>query len=112
MKKQLLRQGDVLLLPLAKVPKAATRRTPADGRYILAYGEATGHHHAIAARPGVTLLDVPRDGAVEAKTFLTVEDAVASLTHQEHATLAVPTGTYRVIVQKQYQRKAIQRVVD
>jgi hypothetical protein len=46
-KPQQVRQGDVQLQPVAKLPAGCTE-IPADGnRIVLAYGEVTGHAHAI-----------------------------------------------------------------
>jgi hypothetical protein len=43
-----IRQGDVLLTPVASLP-AGCQAVPLDkGRIVLAYGEVTGHAHAIA----------------------------------------------------------------
>ena len=41
------RQGDVGLIPVASLPDGA-KKVPRDkGRIVLAYGEVTGHAHAI-----------------------------------------------------------------
>jgi len=49
MKTTMVRQGDVLLLRLAKRPAASTiEAAPADPRgIVLAEGETSGHHHAV-----------------------------------------------------------------
>ena len=44
------RQGDVLLIPTDAIPEKAKRVTRDAGRIVLAYGEVTGHAHAIASR--------------------------------------------------------------
>jgi len=47
MKPQQVRQGDVQLQPVSSLPSGCTE-IPADGnRIVLAYGEVTGHAHAI-----------------------------------------------------------------
>ena len=45
-----VRQGDVLALGVEAIPEDAKPVTRDRGRVILAYGEVTGHAHAIAAR--------------------------------------------------------------
>jgi hypothetical protein len=46
--KQPIRQGDVLLVPVATLPKNCTPMEPENGRrFVLAHGEVTGHAHAI-----------------------------------------------------------------
>jgi hypothetical protein len=46
--KNIIRQGDVLLTPVLSLP-VGLKEVPLDkGRIVLAYGEVTGHAHAIA----------------------------------------------------------------
>ena len=60
----LLRQGDVLLVPVEGLPQGSESRQQkverVGGRLVLAEGEATGHAHAIEG-PGAQLVSV--DGA-------------------------------------------------
>jgi hypothetical protein len=52
------RQGDVLLIPVDEIP-AGLKTVPRDnGRVILAYGEATGHAHAVRADVGLFAADL------------------------------------------------------
>ena len=94
----MFRQGDVLLVPVTRLPEQA-RRLPRDarGRLVLALGEVTGHAHAVAA-PDAELLDDP--GPVGGR-FLRVVTA-ARLTHEEHAAIPLPPGLYRVVRQREY----------
>ena len=112
------RQGDVLLVPTAQVPKDAKPVKRTGDRTILALGEATGHHHSFAGGAGVELLEAP-DG----KRFLRVHEAdtgpwacaadaagyadarrsaSAALEHQEHTTIPVAPGLYEVVIQREY----------
>lgn len=124
------RQGDVLLIPIesaeAEIHKLAeghrgahvvvpsipvTERGPVT---VLAYGEKTGHHHAIADpnvellelhRPVVTLLTrevVEDETADQVDRFLRVRSKTATLVHEEHAEIAIPEGDYKVILQKEF----------
>lgn len=65
MKREQVRQGDVLLIPVDHIPDTAKEVEPAKGLPpILAYGEVTGHAHGLygrakmfresGARPAVT----------------------------------------------------------
>ena len=45
----MVRQGDVLLVPVDAIPEAAKPVARDHGRVVLAYGEATGHAHAISS---------------------------------------------------------------
>lgn len=65
------RQGDVFLSPVAAVPATSTKTKRDNGRVVLAYGEVTGHAHAIHGA-GATLLEGPEG------RFLTVHDGATS----------------------------------
>lgn len=53
--RRMLRQGDVLLVEVTEEIPAEAKKVERDhGRVVLAYGEATGHAHAIP-HPGATL---------------------------------------------------------
>ncbi|MBX9697888.1 MAG: hypothetical protein K2X74_00570 [Acetobacteraceae bacterium] len=96
----ILRQGDVLLLPVA-APSPALRPVPPErGRIVLAHGEATGHHHSFAMSDRVALF--AEDGAGRG-LFLTITGAApAALEHQEHSTLLVVPGTWEVRRQREW----------
>jgi hypothetical protein len=67
----LIRQGDVFLSPVVAIPKSAKKTKRDDGRVVLAYGEVTGHAHAIHGK-GATLLECPEG------RFLNVHDDARS----------------------------------
>lgn len=104
MKKLKYRQGDVLIERVASIPKDAVKQKP-KGRIILALGEATGHHHSV----GIDDADWWKQG--DGTQFLQVEEE-AAVTHQEHATITLPPGKYRVIRQREYSPEAIRNVAD
>ncbi|HEX5826202.1 MAG TPA: hypothetical protein VFY23_01665 [Candidatus Limnocylindrales bacterium] len=93
------RQGDVLLVALdeASVPATLEPIAHAPGRIVLAEGEVTGHAHAVHA-PGAQLLH-PRGN--EDERLLRLPDP-ADLVHEEHATIPLPAGTYRIVIQREY----------
>jgi len=47
MKRAQYRQGDVLLIPVDDVPAGSVEETTTETRVVLAFGEVTGHAHAI-----------------------------------------------------------------
>lgn len=102
------RQGDVLLIPTRTQRSAeATSVARQAGRLILAEGEATGHVHAIDE--ALAELFTELDGQL----YLRVAAAGgAALRHEEHATLTVRPGTYRVVRQREYSPEAIRSVAD
>ena len=103
------RQGDVLLLAVQGLPDGADpeRRS---GRIVLAEGEATGHAHAIAEPDA-------RAFTHEGQRYLLTK-SIAQLVHEEHAPIEVPPGTWRVVIQREYEppvtatAPAWRRVVD
>lgn len=94
----LLRQGDILLIPVDEVPKGLTEVPRENGKIVLAEGEATGHLHMIEA-PEATFL--ASDLAEIEGRFLAVEAEVA-LTHPEHDAVTIEPGTYEVRRQRSY----------
>jgi hypothetical protein len=103
-----VRQGDVLIVPCRAIPKTAKAVAPEGGLVTVAYGEATGHHHAFRHRQGVTLF---RDDGAGGAMYLKVDEP-ATLTHQEHGPLTLPPDTYRVVLQKRFMAGMVRRVVD
>jgi len=104
-----LRQGDVLLVPVATFPETARPLPRTGGRVVLAEGEVTGHAHAIRAAGAILLAD--RDDR-----YLRVA-APVTLDHEEHGAIEVAPGTYRVVIQREYVPPEIEpagfrRVVD
>jgi hypothetical protein len=90
----MVRQGDVLLVPVGEVPTAAQPVARSGGRVVLAWGEVTGHAHAISTR-GATLLEQGTE------RYLRVTRPVV-LGHEEHAAIDIAPGAYRVVIQREY----------
>ncbi len=89
MDRKLIQQGDVLFF-LQDAEPQGLKVKQAGGKIVVREGEATGHAHATEA-PGVTLYE-DKHGTL----WLRVEDAPADVTHQEHATVTLDPGFYRV----------------
>jgi hypothetical protein len=72
----------------------------------LAEGEETGHKHVLTG----DLISWPnvRNGP----TFVAVRERPAVLTHEEHATLAIPPGVYEVRRQRVYSPAEVRWVMD
>jgi len=87
------------------IPDGGKKVARDNGRVVLAYGEVTGHAHAIAEEE-VTMLEV--DNGIR---YLDVE-IEAFLRHEEHATIALAPGKYRVTRQREYSPEAIRNVAD
>ena len=104
------RQGDVLILPVtenavpedvrAAGPKTRAAREP----MVLALGASTGHAHAVLAthddgdfypapsESDPAFLHLPRGGKV---------------VHEEHGTIPLPEGWFRVVRQREYEPTAL-----
>lgn len=134
-----IRQGDVLLKPVAELPKDCTEVPLDRGRIVLAYGEVTGHAHAIADHMKVqsertdhhdlsaVFQSTPRAEEIADATiarakarlwqapngerFLEVTEPV-HLTHEEHTAHAILPGIYQVPRQVEYTPQELRRVAD
>ena len=100
------RQGDVLIEGIATIPVTAKAQKPSRA-IILAHGEVTGHHHSLIDEH-VDLFETADEAGV---TYLEVREAMAALTHQEHSTIVLDPGVYRVTRQREYVAPDIARNV-
>ncbi len=104
---QLYRQGDVLLQRVDDVPTGLTPVPQDNGRVILAYGEVTGHAHAVLGDAQFLAADL----ADLEERFLRVQ-ADSQVVHEEHDTITLPPGNYRVVRQREYTPEAIRTAAD
>jgi hypothetical protein len=117
-----VRQGDVLLVRIDKMPAGVV---PVDGqsrKIVLALGEATGHHHRIedhvSIAPGAAD-EIAEAAIARARLYrskdgtrdLEVKDPV-NLEHEEHATITLAPGIYELPVQCEYTAELVRRVQD
>lgn len=105
---QIIRQGDVLVIPCEKIPATAAPVEAENGRLILARGEATGHHHSIALHPRIAMF---RDDASGGRLYIK-NDVPAPLEHQEHTALTIQPGTHEVRIQRTVHSGMARRVAD
>lgn len=106
----MIRQGDIMVVPVTELPARARPVEPESGRVVLAHGEVTGHHHSIALSPRVAMFRATEgDGGL----YLTVTGAEpVALEHQEHTALPIPPGQYRVVRQRVWEAGMARRVQD
>lgn len=97
----LYRHGDVLLRQIVSLPKGAQRRVGAT----LAQGEVTGHSHRLKQAHAVQLW------VQGSELFLEVKEP-ATLVHEEHRAIELPSGFYRVWRQREYRPDAYVQVMD
>lgn len=92
---RIYRQGDVLLIEARMPEDEVTAVARDDGKLVLAYGEFTGHSHAIAEQ------DAYMVQFANGERYLRVGTSV-QVRHQEHLPVVLPPGTFKVIIQREY----------
>lgn len=121
MKQSIIRQGDVILVPVKSLPKNLTAVPLHNGKIVLAFGEVTFHSHAIAdhgiseeAAAEIADAAIARARlwrAEDGTRYLEVRETV-HLRHEEHDAHAVPPGIYELPVQMEYNAATMRRVAD
>lgn len=108
-RRAMARQGDLLFVPLGRIPRGAHRLgreqielNEASGGIVLAHGEATGHSHTLEApETRVYALGELTDlDEMELAIDVLGEDG-AIVTHQEHAALKLERGLWQVQRQRE-----------
>lgn len=87
------RQGDIFLLQVDELPSEAVELQVSD-RIVLAWGETTGHAHAIDKHDA-------RFYFLREDNYLVVEEK-AKLVHEEHDSIPLPAGIFKVVRQQEY----------
>lgn len=96
------RHGDVLMEEVNALPKDREKLP----HTILAHGEATGHCHRIKESSEADLY------TTNTGLYLHVHGPSVSVVHEEHATITLSSGFYRIWRQREYSPKAIHVVRD
>lgn len=116
MKKTYFAQGDILLERVADVASAsAPINVDPDGAVVLARGEVTGHRHAFYGGAMMFRDDALARG-VPPELYLghvkIADKDGAELKHEEHDTIKLPKGTYRVRRQREWTAEQARVVAD
>jgi hypothetical protein len=99
------RQGDVLLLKVEELPpEASAEELPEPHRIVLAYGEVTGHAHALSTTHAAIYQH-------EESRYLVAQPG-ATLVHEEHSSIVLEPGVYRVVRQREYSPREVRLVAD
>jgi hypothetical protein len=112
---ELYAQGDILIERVPDVPMPEVVAGPSAGEGVcLAEGELSGHRHMLwdnvtFFRDDAMARDVPASLYIG---HVKVEGAEARLTHDEHATITLPPGTYRVRRQREIGPRDARLVAD
>lgn len=118
-------QGDIIIEKVDVTPKTSTTIGPANGRetgidadgsIVLARGEVTGHRHRFTGDSGVALF---RDDALARDVptglyigHIKVGGDGADLIHEEHSTISLLKGTYRIRRQREFDAGEARIVAD
>lgn len=102
------RQGDVLLVKVADLPRGA-KPVEVKGDIILMHGEVTGHAHRLRGEPGQKPKVLVFDFAAE--RYLQVLERV-TLTHEEHGAIVFEAGVYKQAFQVEDFGVDIRQVLD
>jgi hypothetical protein len=104
----MVRQGDLLFIPLDKLPQGAQLleseqiEWSEDGGIVLAHGEATGHSHTLEAPDTpVYTVDAPQRLEEPELAIEVLDDDGAIVSHQEHDALELERGLWRVRRQRE-----------
>lgn len=104
------RQGDVLIFRLEDdeaMPSSLQTVQPEHGRLIVRRGEATGHHHSVAAADAEAL----QATADAAEVYLRVH-RTTTMDHQQHGPVTLPLGAYLTRPKRTYSPEEIRYVAD
>lgn len=107
METKYVRHGDVLLSPVESLPEGTT--IAHKGEHVLAWGEITGHAHRLRVKNQDNLKVIQ---AADGLYLCLME--VGTLTHEEHAKVEIPAGTYKMNFEREfdYAMEDMRQVVD
>lgn len=97
------RQGDILIVPILTIPNDVQQIEYENGQAILAHGEATGHKHAFDKSEAILYAND--------NMYLKIIVTQGLLVHEEHSTIKIPAGNYKVIRQREYDDENEFRIV-
>jgi hypothetical protein len=98
------RQGDVLLVKVDGLPLEAVPEVLTEDRIVLAYGEVTGHAHALSTTYAEAY-------GHDADRYVVAKEG-ATLRHEEHNPIVLEPGVYRVVRQREYSPREVRLVAD
>lgn len=96
--RRMVRQGDVLLVPVEQAPVDVEPVELDRGRIVLAHGEATGHAHVVEGEAA----ELVSAAGAEELYLLVHGETPALLRHDEHDPIPLDPGAYRVVRQREY----------
>lgn len=108
-------QGDLLLRRIDTLPDNCQPVKAENGQYVVAHSE-TGHNHAIAEAPNVSLFSAgdPMISYLQVLESCDVTETILKhyRTTDTHESLLIPAGVYEVRRQREYTPQGWRRVED
>ena len=92
----IIQQGDVIIESIAVIPNDTHEGKLKNGSIVLAEGETTGHAHRITEIEGLIFKEGD-DGMFYLQNFHDLK-----VTHEEHKTITIPPGTWKVRKVREY----------
>lgn len=102
---EMYRQGDLLFIRINELPKRTKKRTSD----VILKGEATGHSHRLVG--GQILVEYWPFLRGEERLIMVVPQE-AKVVHEEHATIVIPEGFWRVQRQREFSPEKNYHVLD
>lgn len=108
-------QGDLLIEEVEDISPSGDNIPPEkDGAFVLAHGEVTGHRHAFYEqvtmfRDDALARDIPDNLYIG---HVKINKPKADLKHEEHDTISLKKGTYRIRRQREYDAGEVRLVAD
>ena len=100
----MVRQGDILLVLVdGDVPRGARVVEREGGSIVIAHGEATGHRHRVRSNDA-ELYERATERFLRAR-------APVELVHEEHGTIELRAGLYKVLRQREYVPQSMPREI-
>jgi hypothetical protein len=107
-----IRQGDIFIERVSKLPKKEAPVPLENGKVVLAHGEVTGHSHTIESPQLATMWKVKQAFSALGPDYALKLKEDTAVVHQEHGRIALPKGCYIVRRQREYAPESIRRAAD
>ena len=110
-------QGDILIEKVKDTKPGTAIGIDQDRSVVLARGEVTGHRHRFNGDSGVVMFrddGLARDMAPELYVghVIVPKEQTADLVHEEHSTITLPPGTYRIRRQREFSAGMARIIAD
>ena len=101
------RQGDILIVEVSEI----TRKHKILETRIIVEGELTGHAHRLDGDAVLIEIEGVFDHYDNPTMFIHARGDDVSVTHDEHGSIKLPKGYYKVVRQREYNEREIFNVV-